>query len=98
MDDSDVERIVDSIEERYGKTRTEFASRNSQYRHIILDQFIYGDKKQQEEREAEGKRAHISAKQDYKIKIGLKAQARYGRIDTYTLRAIRTLLKRGKKV
>lgn len=96
MDDSDVERIVNSVEEKYGKTRTEFAARNRDYRKILLDAYIYGDLQQRQERESEGKRASVSAKQDLKLKVGFKAYARYGRVDTYTLRAIRTLIKRGK--
>lgn len=98
MDDSDVERIVLSIESKYGESRTEFASHNKPYRTILLDQYLYGTKAQREQRIADGKRGTTSAKQDYKIKIGMKAYARYGRVDTYTIRAIRGLLKRGKKV
>jgi len=96
MDDSDVERIVDSIEKEYGKSRAEFAARNKTYRGILLDDYLYGGADKREERLAEGKRIHASAKQDFKIKQGLKAWMRYGRVDAYTLRAIRALMKRGK--
>lgn len=98
MDDSDVERVVSSVEKRYGKSRTEFASRNRTYRQILLDNYLYGGQAQREERESEGKRIHVSGKQDMKLKIGFKAYARYGRVDTYTMRAVRALLKRGKHI
>lgn len=97
MDDSDVERIISQVEKRYGKSRTEFAGRNAAYRHILLDQFIYGDRLQREQREAEGKRSSISAKQDLKLKIGFYAYKRYGRVDEYTLRATRKLIEKGVK-
>lgn len=96
MDDSDVERIVSSMEKRYGKSRMEYAARNAKYRHILLDSFIYGDIKQRQDREAEGKRSSISAKQDYKLKAGFKAYARYGYVDEYSIRAIKALQKKGK--
>lgn len=96
MDDSDVERIIEQVEHKYGKGKTEFAARNKTYRGIILDDYIYGGAAKREERLAEGKRIHISEKQDEKIKVGFKSYARYGRVDTYTMRAIRALIKRGK--
>lgn len=96
MDDSDVERIVSSIEKKFGKTRTEFASRNRTYRDILLDDYIYGGASKREERKSDGKRFHVSDKQDDKLSIGFKAYERYGRIDQYTIKAIKALIKRGK--
>jgi hypothetical protein len=100
MDDSDVERIVYSVEKKFGKTRTEFAGRNKTYRQILLERYLYIDRfhKTREELEQEGRRTTISGKQDLKLKIGFKSYARYGRVDQYTMRAIRTLIKRGRKV
>lgn len=96
MDDSDVERIVESVESKYGKSRTEFASKNKRYRGIILDDFIYGGAMKREERLAEGKRIHISEKQDEKISVGLKAYVRYGKVTSQGMAAIRALIKKGK--
>jgi hypothetical protein len=96
MDDSDVERIVESSESRYGKSRIEFASRNKSYRGILLDDYIYGGKEKREERLAEGKRIHVSEKQDDKIKIGLKAYVRYGKVSRQGMNAIRALIRKGK--
>lgn len=96
LDDSDVERVVSSVETKYGKGRTEFAARSKPYRGILLDQYIYGGKAKAEERLAEGKRIHVSQKQDDKIKIGFKAYARYGHTSVQGMRAIRALIRRGK--
>jgi hypothetical protein len=96
MDDSDVERIVEQVEYKYGKSRTEFAARNKTYRNILLDQYIYGGRAKAEERLAEGKRIHVSDKQQEKLDIGFKSYLRYGKVTRHTLAAIRVLIKRGK--
>ena len=87
-----------SVEKRFGKFRVEVSATNRTYRRVLLDSYIYGafNSTKYNKKIEEGSRVHVSEKQDLKLKIGFKSYARYGRINIYTMRAIRTLIKRGK--
>ena len=99
MDDSDVERIVSSMEKQYGKGRIEFASRNQPYRTVLLDQFLYHSASESAKEKILERRGQLtSAKQDYKVKLGMKAWVRYGHITHQGINAIKYLIKKGVKV
>jgi hypothetical protein len=72
MDDEDVERILASMERKYGADNMEFASKYGRFRQILVRDYIYGDLQTREKKKEEGKRTTFTWKQYEPLKKGIQ--------------------------